>query len=84
VKLRSKPVAIVFSEGVSLAKFGSVRISRDDFQDMASDRGEQFRGGLISVICGVLGGKSFNLSDELFELLGEQRMSEQPPAIHYH
>jgi hypothetical protein len=83
VKLRPKPVAVVFSEGVSLAKFGGVWVSRDDFQDVPPYGGQEFRGGLLSLGCGVLCCKSFNLSDKSFQLLGEERMGEQAPAMHH-
>ena len=71
VKLRPKPMAVVFAESVSLAKFGCVRIFRDEFQDVPPDGSEEFRGGLILIVRRVSCGKSFNLSDKPFELLRE-------------
>ena len=84
MKFGPEPVSIVRSERVSLAELCGVRIVGDDFQDVSPDGGKQLGRRLASVCFRILCGESFDLAGQPFELLSEQWMNEQPPAIRQH
>src|ERR1700741_425725 len=73
-----------WSEWVALTELRSVWVRGDDFQNIPLDCSEQFSGRVVFECFRSLYGKSLDLRNQAFKLSSEQRMGEQPPAVHYH
>lgn len=80
MKFRPKPVSIILPERISLAELCGVRISRNDFQNMPSNRRQQLGRGLIPLCCNIPCGEGLDLSGEAFELSGEEWVTS-PSAV---
>ena len=80
-ELGAEPVFVAVAEGVALAVFGAGGVLRDDLKRELPDGGEAFGGVLLQVSLGVFALEFGDLGCERVELLGEQGVGKQRPAV---
>ena len=84
MEFRPKPMPIVHSKRVPLAKLRRTRVFRNDLFYVAKNGGQQLRRWLISVAGGVSPGQPIHLIHKPVKLQRKKRVRVELPAVYCH